>query len=40
MEVLFAALDGHTKAVVTLEAGQVRPVTGRDMTHARVREGV
>lgn len=34
-EVEFVALDGHTKAVVTLEADQVRPVTGHDMTHAR-----
>jgi hypothetical protein len=39
-EVEFVALDGHTKAVATLEAGQVRPVTGRDMAHARVLEGV
>jgi Domain of unknown function (DUF4926) len=34
-EVEFAALDGHTTAVVTLEAVQVRPVTNRDMIHAR-----
>lgn len=34
-EVEFVALDGHTRAVATLEAQQVRPVTGRDMTHAR-----
>jgi hypothetical protein len=34
-EVEFVALDGHTRAVVTVEADQVRPVTGRDMTHAR-----
>lgn len=34
-EVEFVALDGHTNAVVTMEAGQVRPVTRRDMTHAR-----
>ena len=34
-EVEFVALDGHTRAVVTLEANQVRPVTRRDMTHAR-----
>jgi hypothetical protein len=29
------ALDGHTRAVATVEASQVRPVTRRDMTHAR-----
>ena len=34
-EVEFVALDGNTRAVVTLEANQVRPVTGRDMPHAR-----
>jgi len=34
-EVEFVALDGHTRAVVTLEANQIRPVTRRDMTHAR-----
>ena len=34
-EVEFVALDGHTRAVVTLEANQVRPVNRRDMTHAR-----
>ena len=34
-EVEFVTLDGHTAAVVTLEAGQVRPVTRREMTHAR-----
>ena len=34
-EVEFATLDGHTRAVVTLEAGQIRPVSRRDMTHAR-----
>ena len=34
-EVEFVALDGHTRAVVTLEANQVRPVTRREMTHAR-----
>lgn len=39
-EVEFVALDGHTAAVVTLEAGQVRPVTRRDMAHARVLEAV
>ena len=34
-EVEFVSLDGHTAAVVTLEAHQVRPVTRRDMAHAR-----
>jgi hypothetical protein len=39
-EVEFIALDGHTTAVTTLEAGQVRPVTSRDMTHSREIQGV
>jgi hypothetical protein len=34
-EVEFVALDGHTAAVVTLEASHVRPVTRREITHAR-----
>jgi hypothetical protein len=34
-EVEFVALDGHTAAVVTLEASQVRPVSTREITHAR-----
>jgi len=34
-EVEFVALDGHTTAVATVEATQVRPVTRRDMTHTR-----
>lgn len=34
-EVEFAALDGHTTAVATVEIDQVRPVTRNDMTHAR-----
>jgi DNA polymerase III sliding clamp (beta) subunit (PCNA family) len=34
-EVEFVALDGHTAAVVTLEESQVRPVTRREITHAR-----
>jgi hypothetical protein len=34
-EVEFLALDGQTRAVATVEANQVRPVTSRDMTHAR-----
>jgi hypothetical protein len=34
-EVEFVALDGHTAAVVTLEASQVRMVTRHDLTHTR-----
>ena len=34
-EVEFVTLDGRTAAVVTLEAGQVRPVSPREITHAR-----
>jgi hypothetical protein len=34
-EVEFLTLDGRTAAVVTLEAGQVRPVGHREITHAR-----
>lgn len=34
-EVEFITLDGHTAAVVTLEASQVRPVSRREITHAR-----
>ena len=37
-EVEFVTLDGHTAAVVTLEATQVRPVTRRDLTHTRELE--
>ena len=36
-EVEFVNLDGRTAAVVTLEAGQVRPVGPREITHARER---
>jgi uncharacterized protein DUF4926 len=32
-EVEFVTLDGHTAAVATVEATQVRPVNGRDITH-------
>ena len=39
-EVEFVALDGHTTAVATLEAHQVRPVTSRDMTHTREIQAV
>ena len=35
-EVEFVALDGRTRTVATVEANQVRGVTSRDMTHARV----
>jgi hypothetical protein len=28
-------LDGHTAAVLTLEASQVRPINRRDLTHTR-----
>jgi DNA-directed RNA polymerase subunit E'/Rpb7 len=34
-EVEFVALDGHTAAVVTLDALQVRPVSAREIVHAR-----
>ncbi len=34
-EVEFVALNGRTRAVVTVDARHVRPVTGHDMTHAR-----
>lgn len=34
-EVEFTTLDGRTAAVVTVEASQVRPVRGREITHAR-----
>ena len=39
-EVEFVALDGHTTAVATVEARQVRPVTPRDMTHTREIQAV
>lgn len=34
-EVEFITLDGHTAVVATLEAFQVRPVSSREITHAR-----
>jgi hypothetical protein len=34
-EVEFTTLAGKTAAVVTVEAGQVRPVGDREITHAR-----
>ncbi len=37
-EVEFLALDGHTVAVATVMASQLRPVTARDITHARATE--
>jgi hypothetical protein len=35
-EVEFLTLDGLTAAVLTLEAGQIRPVAKGEITHARV----
>ena len=34
-ELEFVALDGHTAAVVTVEASQVRPVSRGEIPHAR-----
>jgi hypothetical protein len=34
-EVEFTTLDGGTAAVATVEASNVRPVTSREITHAR-----
>jgi hypothetical protein len=34
-EVEFTTLAGDTVAVATIEATSVRPVTGREITHAR-----
>ena len=34
-EVEFTALDGHTAAVATVEASEVRPIRSREITHAR-----
>ena len=34
-EVEFTTLDGRTAAVATVDAAGVRPVTGREVTHAR-----
>jgi hypothetical protein len=39
-EVEFVALDGHTTAVVTVEANEVRAITPRDMTHSREIQAV
>jgi hypothetical protein len=37
-EVEFTTLDGHTLAVATVGANQLRPVSGRDVTHVRQLE--
>jgi len=34
-EVEFVTLDGQTAVVATVEASQVRPVSSREITHAR-----
>ena len=34
-EVEFTARDGHTAAVATVDASQVRPISSREITHAR-----
>ncbi len=34
-EVEFLTLDGRTAAVVTLSLAQIRPVSSREITHAR-----
>jgi hypothetical protein len=34
-EVEFSSLDGYTATVVTVEAGDIRPVYRREITHAR-----
>ncbi len=34
-EVEFVTLEGHTAAVATLETSQIRPVSSREITHAR-----
>jgi hypothetical protein len=34
-EVEFTTLDGNTAAVVTVEAGQIRPIGKREIAHAR-----
>lgn len=36
LEVEFLTLHGETAAIATLSASQARPVTQRDMTHARL----
>ena len=39
-EVEFVALDGHTTAVATVEAANIRRVTRKDMTHTREMQSV
>lgn len=39
-EVEFTGLDGHTAAVVTLEADAVRAVTPNDITHTRLLHAI
>ncbi len=34
-EIEFLSLDGHTLAVTTVEASQVRATSAREITHAR-----
>jgi Domain of unknown function (DUF4926) len=34
-EVEFVKLDGRTAAVITLQTSQIRPVSPREITHAR-----
>ena len=34
-EVEFTTLDGRTAAVVTVEASEVRPISDREISHAR-----
>ncbi len=38
-EVEFTTLDGRTAAVVTIHASYLRPVSGRDIAHARTFAG-
>ncbi len=37
-EVEFMTLDGETVAVLTLEASDLRPITPRELVHARAAE--
>ena len=37
-EIEFLTLDGKTAAIATVKGDQVRPVTPRDLTHARPME--
>lgn len=39
-EAEFASLGGATLAVATVEAAQARPVTSRDIAHARLAESL